>query len=86
VGVIPDGLELDHLCCVNACVRPDHLEAVTKKENMRRRSVSQTHCKHGHAFDDANTYRSRTHGRRSCRACNRRAVARYSARRLVVTA
>lgn len=35
-GPIPPGLELDHLCRVPACVRPDHLEAVTHRENIRR--------------------------------------------------
>lgn len=36
VGPIPEGLEIDHTCRVHLCVRPDHLEAVTHKENMRR--------------------------------------------------
>lgn len=36
VGVIPEGLELDHLCRVRHCVNPDHLEAVTRSENLRR--------------------------------------------------
>lgn len=36
VGPIPDGLQLDHLCCVRACVNPDHLEPVTQGENIRR--------------------------------------------------
>lgn len=35
-GPIPDGLELDHLCRLTRCVRPDHLEPVTQKENHRR--------------------------------------------------
>lgn len=35
-GPIPPGLEIDHLCSVRACVRPDHLEAVTHWENVRR--------------------------------------------------
>jgi hypothetical protein len=36
VGPVPAGLELDHLCRVKHCVRPDHLEPVTHAENMRR--------------------------------------------------
>lgn len=36
VGPIPEGLQLDHLCRNRACVRPDHLEPVTREENMRR--------------------------------------------------
>lgn len=35
-GPIPVGLELDHLCRTPGCVNPDHLEAVTHTENMRR--------------------------------------------------
>lgn len=34
--VIPDGLDLDHLCSVRRCVNPDHLEPVTRAENLRR--------------------------------------------------
>ena len=36
VGPIPDGLTIDHLCRVPACVNPDHLEPVTQIENNRR--------------------------------------------------
>lgn len=35
-GPIAVGLELDHLCRNPPCVRPDHLEPVTKSENARR--------------------------------------------------
>lgn len=36
VGPIPPGLDLDHLCRVRACVRPSHLEPVTRRENLLR--------------------------------------------------
>jgi DNA-binding XRE family transcriptional regulator len=36
-GPVPEGLEIDHSCFVPRCVRPDHLEAVTREENHRRR-------------------------------------------------
>lgn len=35
-GPIPDGMVIDHLCMIKNCVNPDHLEAVTQSENMRR--------------------------------------------------
>lgn len=35
-GPVPEGLELDHLCRQRDCVNPDHLEAVTHSENMKR--------------------------------------------------
>ena len=35
-GPIPPGLVLDHLCYNPPCVNPDHLEAVTQEENLRR--------------------------------------------------
>lgn len=34
---IPEGMELDHLCKVRNCCNPNHLEVVTKAENLRRR-------------------------------------------------
>lgn len=85
VGPIPDGLELDHICRVPACVNPAHLEAVTHSENMRRSPTAgrmdigdkrraQTHCKNGHEFNEENTrvYRdSRGRPHRQCRACRR---------------
>lgn len=35
-GLVPAGRELDHRCRVKACIRGDHLEAVTHAENVRR--------------------------------------------------
>ena len=83
VGDIPEGLELDHLCRNRPCVNPGHLEPVTHAENVRRGAALRTHCKQGHEFTAENTYRMPRGprvGARHCRACNRAAVARYSAR------
>jgi hypothetical protein len=38
VGKIPDGMFLDHLCGVPLCVFPSHLEVVTNKVNLERRT------------------------------------------------
>lgn len=72
-GPVPNGMELDHLCRVHACVRPIHLEPVTPLENMRRgnTNMTKTHCKWGHPFDAENTYHIPSGGR-DCRQCRRR--------------
>jgi hypothetical protein len=65
---VPEGLEIDHLCRVPLCVRPDHLEpGVTSKVNMQRAAKARTHCKRGHEWTDANTRWQG--GWRLCRRC-----------------
>ena len=74
VGLIPDGLTIDHLCRVRNCVNPDHLEVVTGKENtLRGEAVSsinsrKTHCINGHELIGENIYRGFL-GKRICYVC-----------------
>jgi hypothetical protein len=35
-GPIPDGMTLDHKCRNTKCIRPSHLEVVSRPENSRR--------------------------------------------------
>jgi hypothetical protein len=81
VGPIPDGLQLDHLCCNRGCVNPKHLEATSMLENILRgnsppaKNARKKRCKYGHLFTARNT---RAHKRgigkpgRACRLCDRR--------------
>lgn len=81
---VPDGLELDHLCRNRSCVRPDHLEPVTRSENAKRGDVgshnsSKTHCLRGHEFSEENTITTKR-GYRACKTCVRASQARYRER------
>lgn len=87
VGPIPDGLQLDHLCRVRRCCRPNHLEPVTQTENQRRGygfagvNARKTHCAQGHPYDEANTI-IRHRGGRDCRTCAQVAWRKYAAKRV----
>jgi hypothetical protein len=86
VGPIPDGLDLDHLCRNRACVNPDHLEPVTRRENLLRgatrtaAAAAATHCPANHPYDEANTgYQNG--GDRYCRVCKRARMREYYQRK-----
>ena len=97
-GPIPDGLVVDHMChnraladgtCVGGpcrhrrCLNVDHMELVTRGENVQRGSLGshmRTHCKHGHEFTEENTY-IWSDGARRCRTCGLDATKAYQARK-----
>jgi hypothetical protein len=70
VGPVPEGLEIDHTCLVGWCVNWQHLEAVTKEENLRRQYGE--YCPAGHFRAENRTASG------GCRPCkNARALERY---------
>lgn len=73
-GPIPEDYVIDHLCRNTLCVNPEHLEAITNRENILRgispagMQSRQTECKHGHDLSDAHILKD---GRRECRTCRK---------------
>ena len=77
-GLIPEGMECDHLCRVRNCINPDHIEIVTKKTNILRGvgapalNARRTHCLRGHALEGKNVYEQPSQpGTRRCLTCQR---------------
>jgi hypothetical protein len=82
-GPIPEGLVLDHLCRVQTCVNPEHLEPVTNAENILRgespsaKNARRSLCIRGHRL----TPRKGTSWR-ECKTCLSRWHAERSKRRV----
>jgi len=79
-GKIPNGLELDHLCRNRRCCNPDHLEPVTRRENLLRGltglltgklNLEKKYCKNGHLFNQENTYLRKDKLGRECKQCSK---------------
>lgn len=94
-GPIATGLEIDHQCCVPACVNPAHLRQMTRAENLAisdkrglklgglangARNRAKTHCPQGHSYADAIITKQ---GWRTCRPCFYAKTRRQEARRKV---
>lgn len=70
------GFELDHLCRNRSCVRPSHMDVVTRSENLARRpketypNAMKERCHKGHEYDYAIQKGDRK-GHRVCRECQK---------------
>lgn len=79
VGLIPEGMVIDHQCRNPACCNVNHLRVVTVKVNATENVVgccwqllsARTHCPQGHPFDEENTF-WRADGGRRCKACHKK--------------
>lgn len=86
-GIIPAGLDLDHLCRNPSCVNPTHLEPVTRRVNLLRGvgspalCAARDTCANGHPYTPENTRLYR--GYRRCITCEREWNRQGTARRRV---
>lgn len=76
MGPLPPGKETRHKDGDSTNNRRDNLSYGTKAENAEDRRAHgnyalQDCCKHGHPFDEENTYIYSKNGQRMCRACHR---------------
>ena len=97
IGVIPDGLEPDHLChtyhpdCPGGpchhrlCVNPEHMELVSPRENYRRGRNGRRGINHSAKTQCpmGHEYDTREGGRRRCSICrNEAARLRYRSKKV----
>ncbi len=75
-GEVPNDFVVNHTCRNRSCVNPQHLQCISASENALKDSASipyinsqKTHCRNGHPFDKAITWRGKT--QRICSICDR---------------
>jgi len=76
-GEIPENTVVHHVCGNRRCVNPEHLEAVSNRENVLEGKslfasrAKQTHCKRGHELSGDNLIirHKGNYTQRQCRRC-----------------
>lgn len=83
VGLIPFDLVVDHMCNQPRCVNPEHLQLLTRRQNIMRSNhpliVAQwlNQCPRGHDLSDPDNVYLRPKGGRMCQVCVRMRSKRY---------
>jgi hypothetical protein len=83
-GPLADGLEPDHLCRNKKCMNPDHMEAVTRSENIKRAKFADGLCQndlHPMVGDNVRTNKAGRYCVECWRIRYRDAGARYRAKK-----
>jgi hypothetical protein len=83
-GIVPDGKILHHTCKNPACVNPDHLMVLTRREHSQQHPegpcFKKSHCKNGHPLNEQTCYsrfrKDRGYIVRHCRICAAEAMMR----------
>lgn len=72
-GEIPEGHDVDHICNNPGCVNPDHLQTLTRQENLYRSPYfgDGQKCPHGHLKTTENRYEYEYGGlsKSTCKIC-----------------
>lgn len=73
-GTIPPRSDVDHLCRNRKCINVEHMELVSRQENLLRGrgygGELRTHCKRGHELAGDNL-QLESNGYYRCRACRK---------------
>lgn len=80
-GPIPAELQIDHICDNKSCINPEHLQAVTRRQNMRK-YYKPNSCNKGHELTPDNVVyelKNTKNGCRSrvCRICKNARLRKY---------
>lgn len=62
--------QIHHICRNTLCVRPSHLELISRSQHKTEHYQPKTHCNRGHFLSEDN-YWTNSYGYRVCKTCDR---------------
>lgn len=76
-GEIRKGTHIDHICTLQCCVNPDHLEQVPPQTNWARHWGRRLFCLNGHFLGDDNIILLSSRQGVRCKRSHRERMAKY---------